>query len=203
MKIGPYNPMKNGLSKYKSLKLLTLHKYDPKLNQIKMEECAEKFSKNTFKKYSCIFISSTARARGTAKFLMENNFLSKNAVVLENSMLNEIKFDMKKLCTQKEYEYYGSAIVRQRFIEAFIDDTLGETRKGMERKCIKLHYKLKKMKSNHESILIISHTFFIKIFLIYLKNKKLFQKPEILKKFIDPTEKIMDFCQRTKYLTKI
>ncbi|MEA3449575.1 MAG: hypothetical protein U9Q85_01155, partial [Patescibacteria group bacterium] len=46
---------------------------------------------------------------------------------------------------------------------------------------------------NNTGLLIISHTFFLKLFLIFKKEPLLFNSPEIIKKYINPKEKIIEF----------
>ena len=64
MKIGPHNSIKKGLTKYESLKLLTLNKFDTEINQIQMMECL-KNKETFFLKFDCIVVSKFNRAQST------------------------------------------------------------------------------------------------------------------------------------------
>ena len=89
IKIGPYSPIKNGLTKYNSLKLLTLNKFDPEINQEQVQEYLKDI-KTDFSKFDCVLISELNRAKSTFKYLIDNYLLSKNLKVVTTPSLNEI-----------------------------------------------------------------------------------------------------------------
>ena len=194
MKIGPYNSIKKGLTKYESLKLLTLNKFDTEINQIQMMECL-KNKETFFLKFDCIVVSKFNRAQSTVKCLLDNKFLKNNITIKDSSDLNEILFDVGSLCTKNEYNKFGSNIIRRRFLDYFVNDNLAETQQQIRLRIENIERYLGFLDKKYKNILCISHTFFIKLFLIYRKNKGLFTEPHIIKKFIDTEEKIMQFCE--------
>lgn len=164
MKTGPYSPLKKGLSKYASICLLTIYKNDPVIDEAAMFRYFSRLQKKQrlFKKIDLVVVSNLRRARKTAEFIVENGLINNNVKIKKLGCLNEIKFSIKKICSQSEYNRYGSVIVRERFVEAFIKNELTESRKQIEKRCKKLD-RLLSGEKKPQNILCVSHTFFLKI----------------------------------------
>jgi broad specificity phosphatase PhoE len=193
MKIGPYNSIKKGLTKYESIKLLTLNKFDTEIDQEQMKKYIQhdKF----FLKFDCIVVSKFNRAQSTLKYLLDNDLLKNNIVIKSSSNLDEILFDSGLLCTEKEYTRFGSNIIRKRFLDFFVNDNLTETLEQIKSRIDNLEKDLNVLDRKYKNILCISHTFFIKLVLIYKKNRNLFSEPHIIKNNINPNKRIMEFCE--------
>lgn len=197
IKIGPYIPLKQSLNKYQSYNLITLQKYDPPLDETRINS----YLKNTKKdlaKIDYLLTSNLKRALQTSQFLKTNHLIKQKVKIQKTCYLNEIKFSMAKLCSQQEYRQHQSIIVRQRFISAFIADTLTESHQDIQKRFILLEKQIAKLQSDHQNIACISHTFFIKIYSVYKKHPDIFEHPEIIKKYLNPNKKIMDFCSTKK-----
>ncbi len=106
--------------------------------------------------------------------------------------LKEVLFDLKKFCSFGEFKKEGSVMVRKKFKEFFIADMLPEKRSSLF-KGIKLILKrIEKMKE--KEILVISHSFKLKLIEVYLKtNGKIEQNPKLIHLFIKEDEKTFDF----------
>lgn len=77
MKTGPYNPLGPRLDKYESYQLVTLHKYDPSLDNNLMEDCL-KNTKLNLTQVDYILTSDLRRTKETAQYLI-NHDLAKRA----------------------------------------------------------------------------------------------------------------------------
>jgi broad specificity phosphatase PhoE len=191
MKIGPYNSLQKGLSKFESLKLLTLQKIDPTIN---INEIHKYLPNHLISDFDLIITSNLRRSKETAKYLTKTIF-KKNIPVFSTDLLNEVKFDISKFCSKEEYEKQGSNLIRKKFIESFIKDNLIESRKDIKQRMDKFENLIA---NENKKILCISHTFFMKLYIIYKKERNLFQKPKILNKYLDPNKRIFEFCEVTK-----
>ncbi len=181
-KIFAYDPtFKGKYSRYEGYCRSTLQQESPDINE-------EKYSIEPLVFDGPIFSSSLKRGYQSAEAFREHY---KDKKIVKTELLNEIKFDLKKLVSEKEFEQEGSKLVRKRFIEAFIKDDLSEKRSEIQKRMDDFM----KIFSNREgaTVLAISHSFFMKILEIYLKDKKLFENPEILLKEFDPMQKTYGF----------
>lgn len=140
-----------------------------------------------FKVDTPVFSSTVKRGCETARVLA--NIDSKS--IYRTCFLNEIKFDLTKLLTEQEYEKQGSSLVRKRFIEAFINDELLEKRKSIEKRVKLFLLKLDSLPKGR--YLVISHSFYMKIFQIYLNEKDLFFDPGKLRECFDYQQRTFDF----------
>jgi len=117
--------------------------------------------------------STSLRAIQTAK--------SSGEVKLRNTeLLNEITFDLTKLLSKKEYGLFGSTLVRDRFIEAFISDSLIESRDDIKFRITELITLIKEL--DQEVVNCYSHSFFMKVTEAYISSDcSLFENPIILR----------------------
>jgi len=191
MKIGHYDPKIKSLSKYESLCLLTMQKNDPGI--ITSKQNTSLFNKN---EEPTLIISST-QLRGKQTATLTNSLLTKQARILYTNLANEIIFDMSTFCSKKQYEKHGSNIVRQKFINSFSTNKLIEKHHQLHKRFEQLRLMLKTESQFHKNILIVSHTFFIKLFIIYIDHPDLFTKPNITRQYINPQARIMQFYDKT------
>jgi hypothetical protein len=104
--------------------------------------------------------------------------------------LNEIPFDLERVCTSADFELNGSVAVRSAFLELFTNNQLALNHKTLQDECEHL---LTISKDNPEA-LAISHTFRLRILETYLKtNRQLFDEPALLQKHLNPKEHWADF----------
>jgi hypothetical protein len=113
----------------------------------------------------------------------------KNGVVVAE--LREVKFDLKKLVSEGEYEKFGSELVRLRFLEMFVKDELVENRKEIKQRIDSLINQI--MKLSDGKYLVVSHSFFMKILEAYLQEKDVFEKPEKLSGYLNPQQRTYNF----------
>ncbi|NTU98911.1 histidine phosphatase family protein [Candidatus Falkowbacteria bacterium] len=197
MKTGPYDPQIANKSKYESVVALGRQESDPVLNRSKIDVCLKDINGADFGAINTVYCSDLLRTKQTLEYLLDNKLISNNIIIKYVKFLQEIKFDIESFCTPDEYAQHGSDAVRAGFVKSFIDDTLMEKRQEIKQRCDILLEIMEQEKNN--DILIISHTFFLKIFLIYFENRDLFQRPEIIRDFIDPRKRIMKFCEQTMF----
>jgi len=112
---------------------------------------------------------------------------------INTSLLDEIAFHLKDVCSEEEYNKYGSNIVRLKFLELFINKDSVDFRRSVEKQCTSLQREI--LNSKGFNVLLVSHTFFIKVFLICRKELNLFNTPIIIKEYINPSKRIMEHCQ--------
>lgn len=180
-KILEYDPTFNGkFSKYEGYNVTTLQQENPDilLNQKNILDIPQNITLP-------VFSSPLIRAMGTASKYYHAN----NIITLED--LSEIKFSLHSLLSESEYKNSGSTLVRERFVEAFISDSLIEKRLEIKSRMDILLNKFSLFKEGN--YLLISHSFFMKVFQVYLENKNLFEDPSILKTRINPTRRLFEF----------
>jgi len=132
----------------------------------------------------CIFCSDLKRGKETADELAMKLDVSE---VVPLDLLREVKFDIKKLLTREEFEKEGSNLVRQRFVSAFIDDDLEESRKEIKLRIDQFLSMVKDLSDG--TYLVIGHSFFMKILETYRREPDLFEKPGKLIDYLDPTKR--------------
>lgn len=175
-KIFPYDPtFGDTFSKYKGYREITKQKMDPGIidNVERHSTIAE-----------VTYCSSLRRAVESAK--------KYNNVYHTTSDLKEVLFDLSDLITENDFVSYGSKLVRQRFIERFITNSLLESRESI---FLRIE-SLQKLLTNTESktILLVSHSFFMKILEAFFTTQcKIVDHPELIKNFILPDQKTYEF----------
>jgi broad specificity phosphatase PhoE len=194
MKTGPYDPQIDNISKYASVIALGRQESDPPLDPAKSEDCFGELDAALFESVGTIYCSDLLRTRQTAELLKSRGLIDGNTPISYTSLLREIRFDIADFCSEAEYTLASSDAVRAGFIRAFIDDSLLETRQEIKQRCDEL---LKIFEQNKaQDILAISHTFFLKLFTIYLEHRNLFDEPELITRYIEPQKRIMKFCEQ-------
>lgn len=167
-----YNPIRGDLSKYESYEAVTRQVRSP---DILDSDSPEHFNLITY-------CSSLKRCRHTAKIMSSGK-------IIPLSDLKEIKFSLHSMVTNDEFEKYGSSLVRKKFIESFVNDSLIEKREDIQNRIDRV---IKLLTSDNSDKLVISHSFTMKIFEAYLKNKELFNHPKLLRKYFDPSKKTFE-----------
>lgn len=193
LKTAKYNPIKDDLSKYESLDLITKGKYSPSI-VADSREIVLAVDKGAVSGADFIFHSPSLRTRQTAEAIRQ--ILSSNATLVETPFLSEVYFSLKDLVSQKEYEEQGSNLVRKRFIESFMaNDKKIESRELLLARINNLFGLLKSQKYQGKKIVCVSHSFFMKVFEVYLKELTLFENPTLLSKHFDWQKRTFEFCQ--------
>ncbi|MEO6509055.1 MAG: histidine phosphatase family protein [Patescibacteria group bacterium] len=135
-----------------------------------------------------IYSSHLLRAKQTAT-LFKSTYGCTELIILKD--LAEVRFDLETLVSKKEFDKEGSSLVRKRFIDAFITDSLLESREQIKNRVESVLSILEF--SLDTIILLISHSFFMKLFEVYLVHKDLFEKPDKLRKHFDYRIKTFPF----------
>ena len=176
-KIFFYDPtLSKKYSKYQGYKLIALQKKDPPISNTKHIIYPFKFD--------VIYTSNHLRGKQTANWVARTNDLPKPKPTY---LLNEVKFNISKLATKKEYDNFGSKIIRKRFLDAFIANRLDESQNEIEERDEKFMLIVKNDTFNN--YLVISHSFIMKIYEAYCDDHDFFKNPKILKKYIDINNK--------------
>ena len=136
--------------------------------------------KYTEGEHSVIASSPLLRAQSSA------GYLSKKIIVIDE--LREVKFELSKLVTKREYMRFGSDIVRERFVQAFIEDKLGEKRKNIMRRIETLK---KRLQGN--DVVAVSHSFVMKIAQAHHEGCDLVKCPEQLLNYINPDQRTFSY----------
>ncbi len=134
-----------------------------------------------------IFHSSLCRAKESAKLLSAIY----QCETKEKNLLNEIKFQLADFMTSAQFEKERSMLVRKLFIEYFVNDQLPESREELKKRFTDLLDELYKLPDG--TYLAISHSFFMKLFKIYLRDKKLFMFPARLRAYLDIDQRTFEF----------
>lgn len=190
-KIYPYDPTFGGkYTKYEGYSLVTRQKLSPKISSTIKISLPSKVN-------APVYCSTLIRARQTARIISKLSNINK---IQETPELDEILFDLKSLLTKDDYDKYGSNLVRQRFIEAFIKDELLESRRSIKSRVKRLLSKLDKLSDG--KYILVSHSFFMKLLQIFLKHEDLFESPEILKDNFDYRKKTFNFGEGFRFTVK-
>ncbi|MDA3840748.1 MAG: histidine phosphatase family protein [Patescibacteria group bacterium] len=193
IKIGPYSPTKNNLSKFESVKLLTQNKYNPPLDKDLIKDF--QLDRESLAKIDFVLFSSLGRSTQSFEYL-KNNYLNTEVKYRKTDLLKEIHFDISQDCTKESYEKEGSNEVRRIFIKQFINNNLLEKREQLIGRINLLNTELEELSKEYKNILCLSHTFFIKIYQIQNLNKYfLGNNPKLINKFIKQEKKIMEFFE--------
>lgn len=179
-KVAKYDPVVVGMSKYESYDLITRRKCS--VGIVGGQMIKEKF------KFDLIVSSDLKRAKETAKLYSKQGGSS----LLQE--LREVKFSLKDLVTEDEYEKNGSIAVRRKFVEKFVEDKLLESREDIKRRLVRFSNILRER--GEKKILVISHSFLMKMMEAYFKfGYDVFKYPETLAMFIKPNRKTYDFMK--------
>lgn len=180
LKIFSYDPTEGKYSKFRGYCQSTLGLSQPKVNKYQKIKLGPTM-------LNPIFTSPLLRAKQTANYLAAQN----NLQVKLTEDLAEVKFDLGQLVTEEEYQSFGSKLVRQRFIDAFIHDQLHEPRRSIQKRFQSLLSLFNQLPDG--DYLAISHSFFMKLLYIYLTYGDIFKQPELLTKHFLPDKKTFDF----------
>ncbi len=136
--------------------------------------------------FDVVFCSTLKRVR--------DSIVTKNNIpVFQNHILNEVLFDLKKMVSFDVWVDQGSVVVRKKMKEFFIEDSLPQKRDLFFRDMEDFLYRVKKEYKN-KKVLIISHSFKMKLFEALIRTKGVIKSdPELIHKFIYDTKKTFDF----------
>lgn len=169
-----YDPYHSGLDKYESYEAVTRQLYSPDIVNF---DSKEHFDLHTY-------CSSLKRCVETARIIS-----SKKVIKLDE--LREIKFSLHNLVNKEEFEKYGSSLVRKRFLQSFINDSLLERRGDIQERVEK---SVKLLSMDRSDKLVVSHSFVMKIFeAILLRKLNIFQNPGLISQVIYPDKKTYGF----------
>lgn len=188
-KMGVYDPILENLDKFGSYDLITTKKYSP---PVLSEPTILKFNQYLSDSYiddlQGLFCSPQIRSIQTASLLTKiYNLNIKYDVIPE---IDEITFSLKDLLSINEYTIKGSNLVRERFVNAFIQDTLIESRSEIKNRLDKFISHTRTLPIG--KYLYFSHSFFMKLLQIYTFYPDLFDKPDIILNQFDYSKKTFD-----------
>ncbi|HAE36250.1 TPA: hypothetical protein DCX66_04020 [Candidatus Nomurabacteria bacterium] len=124
---------------------------------------------------------------------------SSGSIFVPSDNLREVIFDMSTMCTKQEFNKLGSSIVREKFIELFINDTLPQKRLFLFDQIRSTLEQIKLI--NCEEITIVSHSFKLKLFEAYLKtNGQIESHPELIRNYIYIDKKTFNFNEGFEYM---
>lgn len=134
---------------------------------------------------SIVFHSTLNRSRQSLNKKCKSKFIASKA-------LNEVPFDIQKMCTFEEWNAEGSTVVRRMFKEGFIKDTLLISREEIFKEIKSLFTSVQKIKN--KKIFFISHSFKLKIIEAFVKTQgEVIRKPELIEDYIFDNKKTFDF----------
>lgn len=115
-----------------------------------------------------------------------------NYVPLDN--LREIRFDLEAVCPREIWNKQGSTAVRRGFAQAFVSDTLIQSRDRIADEVHSVCELIQQYASKQDSITVLSHSFRMKVFEAYIHSQGiLFDNPELIHEYLVDTEHTYDF----------
>ncbi len=184
IKIGKYDPTQAGkFSKYEGYCLSTSEKIDHSLT----EEGCHDLAKHAPPIKEFLYHSTLLRGIQTAACLPK----TENCKIIPLIELREVPFALENLLSAKEFEENGSTLVRARFVEAFVDNTLLETRQQIQDRLQNILNILRI--SNGEATTLISHSFLMKILESMMNDIDVFNDPNLLAQVIPSDKKTYPF----------
>jgi len=109
-------------------------------------------------------------------------------VVLQE--LREIHFSLQSLCSYEEWKKERSIIVRRRFKEAFIADTLLLSRATIEQEV----QNVLRLVGSHAEAVVVSHSFRLKLIEATIKTRgEIFRDPKLIHEWIRDDHKTYDW----------
>ena len=141
----------------------------------------------------CVQTSAEIVFHSPLKRVIDTLEFKKDVKYIEMNELSEILFDIKELCTKKEWQEKKSGIVRQRFKEFFIKDQLPMKRTRIFNEIRNI---LNACLSQSESfnIAVISHSFRLKLIETFIETKgEIEKKPALIHKYILDNKKTYEF----------
>lgn len=169
-----YDPCHSGLDRYESYETVTRQLYSPGIIDFN--------SKEHF--YLPTYCSRLKRCVETSEIISSGKRV-------ETVELNEVKFSLHSLVTKEEFEKHGSSLVRKRFLQSFINDSLLERIDNIQER-VEKSVNLISMDSSDK--LVVSHSFIMKIFeAILLRKLNIFQNPGLISQVISPVKKTYGF----------
>lgn len=184
-KIGRYDPTLNGTfsTRYEGYCNSASGNTEPALTEESIEDLKRKSSQ-----IGAQMIVHSTKLRGvqTAQYLARTDTL-----FVPTNYANEVTFDMRQMVSETEYNMGDSNLVRARFIESFRDNTLLETRDSIKERLEGLLELLRD--TNAPTIVLVSHSFFMKILQGIVSDIPLFAEPQRLEELINPNKKTFEF----------
>ena len=168
IKIAGYDPTMNGrYSLYQGYCLSTLQVSQPRITTTTRI--------TAYDHEMAAFCSTLTRSQQTALLLG----LQAEPI----SLLDEIRFDLRSLLNEQEFNTLGSGKVRERFLAAYTEDRLLESRVDIIKRVRAL---LSYLRSKpQDGIICVSHSFFMKVLEAYITTDGAIKtRPELLSNFI-------------------
>ncbi len=132
-----------------------------------------------------IFYSPLARVKDSLPFNSRYDLRERNE-------LREVLFDLKLFCTEDEFKREGSVIIRRKFKQFFISDTLPIKRNAIFAEVEKILEDISLVDAS--TVTVISHSFRLKIFEAYLgTNGEIVNNPSLINTYITDDEKTFQF----------
>lgn len=184
IKIGKYDPTIEGTrSRYRGYCLSTEEKHDSPLTFEAYKDFVDRLPSSI-----TILHSTLLRGKQTAEILPKNQGVQ----VIPCDLLREIPFSLANMVTEEEFEDKngGSRLVRVRFVDQFVEDRLLQPRTQIEDNVCCLLAEIDKFSKD---VIIISHSFFLKILQAYVSGSDVFSNPGELANFIDADKKTFPF----------
>ena len=185
MKVAPYGrgngKRKVGLKYYADL---AEQRISPHLLPDSEEYILKHVRRNNLKNVKLILSSPQKRALQTAR-IMRRQFLN-SARVKASANLNEVPFSLDGLNPRT----YSSTIVRAKFFDDFANNRLLELHGH-----IKIRIKRILKDAGNKDILLVTHTFLMKILETLIKSPDLFKHPQKVNKGINLNERLFEYCE--------
>lgn len=185
-KIGRYDPTQGGkYDKYEGYCLSTDESVDLPLDN----PVATKELDLVIPQLSGDLIISSRRLRAlqTSEYLADRL----NIPYSVTNTLHEIPFDLGRMVSKEEFAVSSSELVRERFIDQFVNDSLLESRQSIRARLETLFEEIEN--SNSSGLILVSHSFTMKIIEGLASGMDLFGNPKLLGQLIHASQKTYPF----------
>jgi len=127
----------------------------------------ERLDTKELKSFDFILCSQSRRTRQTAKLICKLS--GKHLEVKETDNLSEIFFDPAVLTSKNEFTQHGLAVIRKSLFHGMKNKTGAESLDEVLNRAQKLKNEL--MKSPHDNILCITHSFYMRVLRLFFLDR--------------------------------
>lgn len=179
----------NHLDVYDAFNLVSQGKLEAPLVQNALEIVKNHSFLFSITNIETIFTAEKGQTVDTAEILIKSGKFP-NAKIVKTPLLNGVSFSMKNLIPKEKFitmpQAEALSLARKAFLEQLYENNLNES---FEDLILRMEKLTSLLKNTNDSVICISHSFYIKLFEIYTKDKSEFKNLETLIESFNSSQK--------------